>query len=85
MRWRWFELFIGLAVIAYLLVGLLNLLREPRPVPVSVEAVKDSVRFADTTAQFYEIGDSVFIRCRFVPHGRGVIVEIQPVKVKTRR
>jgi hypothetical protein len=79
MRWL-----IGVFVCAY--VGFVALLavratQRQRPAPVPV-AVGEAVRFADTTAHFYEMGDSVFVRVMFIPHGRGVNVLIQPVKVR---
>lgn len=56
--------------------------RKPAPRPAVAEASRlDSVP-GDSLVTFYRMGDSVSIRVRYVPHGKGVLVEIQPVKVR---
>lgn len=66
-------------VLVLLAIGAVVGLKSP-PRSDSATPVVVDLSFADTTAQFYRIGDSVYIRVMFVPHGKGVIVEIQPVK-----
>ena len=78
-RTQAFVLGFGLAMILLGIVA--NIFDLPRPAPV-VQPAPEVQRMADTTAQFYRLGDSVAIRMMTIPHGKGVIIEIQPVKFR---
>jgi len=59
----------------------LALLSTPRPPTKSAPEPESRVVLADDTGLvIYRVSDSVYVRAVFIPHGKGVVVEIQPVK-----
>ena len=78
------RLTVALRILAILMTGLLFHCCS-RPAPVPVAAVREAVRIAPDELAVIRKGELVYVPFRVravIPHGKGLILEVQPVKVR---